>query len=82
VPRSLRIAVRSVLLATALALFLADGWGAVLLPGRFLLDLIGAIGPRAGRWSVFLSAVFYSTAALASVLVRGQLLEADDTTGA
>jgi hypothetical protein len=81
VPRSLRFAVRSLLLAAACALLLADVWGAVLLPGRFLLDLVGAVGPRVGRWSVFLSGVFYGLAALASVFVRGRFLE-DEAKGA
>ena len=77
-PRSLRLAVRSALALTVLAVFLMDGLGAVLLPGRFVLELLGALGPATGRHAVFLSGVFYGAAALASVVVRGQLLDLPD----
>ena len=78
-PRSLRLAVRSVLVTAVLVLLLVDAWSATLLPGRFALDLVGAVGPKVGRWSVFLSGAFYGLAALASVVIRGWLLPAGES---
>jgi hypothetical protein len=42
----------------------------IALPGRFLLGLLGAAGPEAGRYAVLLSGAFYASAALLATVLR------------
>ena len=56
-----------------------DGLSWIVLPGRFLLGLLGAAGPEAGRYAVLLSGAFYATAALVASVARRDAEEPDVT---
>ena len=68
---------RTVMSLAAAALTFLDGLRWVVLPGRFLLELVGATGPDAGKYAVLLSGVFYAAAALVSMLLRREAEEGD-----
>ena len=61
---------RVVLFLGAVSLTFFNGLSWVVLPGRFVLDVLGAAGPDAGRWAVVISGVFYAAAALVASLQR------------
>jgi hypothetical protein len=71
------LVVRSLLSMAALGLTFLDGLRWVVLPGRFLLELVGAAGPDAGKYAVLLSGVFYAAAALVSMLLRREAEDVD-----
>jgi hypothetical protein len=68
---------RTVTSMAAAALTFLDGLRWVVLPGRFLLELVGATGPDAGKFALLLSGVFYATAALVSMLLRRDAEDVD-----
>jgi hypothetical protein len=61
---------RTTLFLTALVLTFVDGLSWVVLPGRFVLGLVGAAGPELGKYALLLSGVFYAGAALVAALLR------------
>ena len=61
---------RTALFLGALVLTFVDGLSWVVLPGRFVLGLVGAAGPELGKYAVLLSGVFYALAALAATVLR------------
>jgi hypothetical protein len=61
---------RGVLSVAAVCLTFLDGLSWVVLPGRFVLDVLGAHGPDAGRYAVMISGVFYAAAALVAAVLR------------
>ena len=69
--------VRSALVLAVVALAFLDGLSWIVLPGRFLLGLVGAAGPEAGRYAVVLSGAFYATAALLATVLRRDAEEGD-----
>jgi hypothetical protein len=62
--------VRGSLFLAVVALAFVDGLSWVVLPGRFLLGLLGAAGPEAGKYAVLLSGAFYAVAALVAAVQR------------
>jgi hypothetical protein len=70
--RTLWLAVRSTLFLAVLGAAFLDGLSWVVLPGRFVLGLLGASGPEAGRYTVVISGVFYAAAALFAAVARRQ----------
>jgi hypothetical protein len=69
--------VRVVMFVGAVSLTFVSGLNWVVLPGRFVLDLLGAAGPDAGRYAVVISGVFYAAAALVASLQRREADEPD-----
>ena len=61
---------RSILFVAVLALTFLDGLSWVVLPGRVVLEILGAAGPQAGRYALLLSGVFYAGAALLATVLR------------
>ena len=61
---------RGALFLGVVALAFLDGLSFIVLPGRFLLGLLGAAGPEAGRYAVLLSGAFYAMAALVATVLR------------
>ena len=61
---------RGMIFLGVVALAFLDGLSWIVLPGRFLLGLVGAAGPEAGRYAVLLSGAFYATAALVASVAR------------
>jgi hypothetical protein len=61
---------RTALFLSAMALTFLDGLSWVVLPGRFVLELVGAVGPDAGRYALVISGVFYAAAALVAAVLR------------
>jgi hypothetical protein len=70
---------RSAIFLSVVALAFLDGLSWIVLPGRFLLGLLGAAGPEAGRYAVLLSGAFYATAALVASIARRDAEEPDVT---
>jgi hypothetical protein len=68
--RAAWLTLRTAVFMAAVALTFLDGLSWVVLPGRFVLDLVGAAGPDAGKYAVVLSGVFYAGAALVASLQR------------
>jgi hypothetical protein len=68
---------RTAVFISAVALTFLDGLSWVVLPGRFVLDLVGAAGPHVGRYAVVLSGVFYAGAALVASLQRREAEQPD-----
>ena len=68
--RAFWLTFRTAVFTAAVVLTFLDGLSWVVLPGRFVLDLLGAAGPDAGRLTVVLSGVFYAGAALVASLQR------------
>jgi hypothetical protein len=68
--RFLWLMLRGVLSVAAVCLTFLDGLSWVVLPGRFVLDALGAHGPDAGRYAVVISGVFYAAAALVAAVLR------------
>jgi hypothetical protein len=66
-------AFRMALVLGVACLFLADGLSWLVLPGRFVLEVLGAAGPRLGRHAVLLSGVFYALTALSSSFFRREV---------
>jgi hypothetical protein len=66
---------RSTLFVAAVGLTFLDGLSWVVLPGRFVLDVLGAAGPDVGKYVVLLSGVFYAAAALVATLQRREAEE-------
>jgi hypothetical protein len=64
---------RCTLFAAAFGLTFLDGLSWVVLPGRFVLDMLGAVG----RYAVLLSGVFYAGAALVATVQRREAEEPD-----
>ena len=64
------LVVRSVLFLAVVAVAFLGGLSAIVLPGRFLLGLLGAAGPEAGRYAVVLSGAFYAMAAMVATVLR------------
>jgi hypothetical protein len=62
--------VRGSLFLAVVAMAFLDGLSWVVLPGRFLLGLLGAAGPEAGKYAVLLSGAFYALAALVAAVQR------------
>jgi hypothetical protein len=77
VTRAAWMTLRSALFAAVFALTFLDGLSWVVLPGRFVLDVLGAAGPEVGRYTVLLSGVFYAGAALVATLQRREAEEPD-----
>ena len=75
--RAIWLMLRSVLFLGAVALTFLDGLSWVVLPGRFVLDLLGAAGPDAGRYSVALGGLFYAGAALVASVQRHEAEQPD-----
>jgi hypothetical protein len=65
------------LFLAVVALAFLDGLSWIVLPGRFLLGLLGAAGPEAGRYAVLLSGAFYAVAALVAAVLRRDAEQAD-----
>jgi hypothetical protein len=61
---------RGTLFVSVLGAAFFDGLSWAVLPGRFLLGLLGAHGPDAGRYAVVLSGVVYAAAALMAAVAR------------
>ena len=61
---------RGALFLGVVALAFLGGLSWIVLPGRFLLGLVGAAGPETGRYAVLLSGAFYATAALVATVLR------------
>jgi hypothetical protein len=61
---------RAALFLSAMALMFVDGLRWVVLPGRFVLEVLGAEGPHAGRVAVVISGGFYAAAALLAAVRR------------
>ena len=68
--RALWLMLRGVLSVAALCLTFLDGLSWVVLPGRLVLQALGAHGPDAGRYALILSGVFYALAALLAAVLR------------
>ena len=68
---------RVVMFVGAVSLTFVSGLSWVVLPGRFVLDVLGAAGPDAGRYAVVISGVFYAAAALVASLQRREADEPD-----
>ena len=67
---------RTALFVAAVGLtFLLDGLSWVVLPGRFVLEALGAAGPDVGKYVVLLSGVFYAGAALVATVQRREAEE-------
>jgi hypothetical protein len=62
--------VRGALFLAVVATAFLGGLSWVVLPGRFLLGLLGAGGPEAGKYAVVLSGAFYAVAALVAAVQR------------
>ena len=61
---------RGVLSVAAVCLTFLDGLSWVVLPGRFVLDVLGAHGADSGRYAVMISGIFYAGAALVAAVLR------------
>jgi hypothetical protein len=68
---------RGLFFTAAVAATFVGGLGVVVLPGRIVLDVLGAGGPEAGRHAVFISGVFYAAAALVAAVERREAAEPD-----
>jgi hypothetical protein len=62
--------VRGLVFVGVVTLAFLGGLSWIVLPGRFLLGLLGAAGPDAGKYAVLLSGAFYAFAALAAAVLR------------
>ena len=62
--------IRGAVFLGVVVLAFLGGLSWIVLPGRFVLGLLGAAGPEAGRYAVLLSGAFYATAALAATVLR------------
>jgi hypothetical protein len=71
------LVLRSALSVGVVALAFLDGLSWVVLPGRFLLELVGGAGPEAGKYAVLLSGAFYAAAALVASVLRRDAEEPD-----
>jgi hypothetical protein len=77
VTRAAWLTLRCTLFTAACGLTFLDGLSWVVLPGRFVLDMLGAAGPESGKHMVLLSGVFYAGAALVATLQRREAEEPD-----
>jgi hypothetical protein len=75
VTRAAWLMLRSTLFVAAVALTFLAGLSWVVLPGRFVLDALGAAGPDVGKYVVLLSGVFYAGTALVATVQRREAEE-------
>jgi hypothetical protein len=75
--RAFWLTFRTAVFCGAVTLTFLDGLSWVVLPGRFVLDLLGAAGPDVGRYAVVLSGVFYAGAALVASFQRREAEQPD-----